>query len=252
VLNNLGTGAYFEGRWDDAIDLYERGRLAHERIGDPVGAATGIFNIAEILSDQGRLDEAEPLLRKTLRTVRAAGERDTAGYVLSQLGRVAARRGRYEEALTTYEQAKALFADVGDFLAQLETGARIAECLVLMGDAPGALALVEELIGRDRALATVSPLTPLVLRTRGLALMRLGDLPAARAALDASLDTATTRRADYEIGVTLRAMTLLNEREGKPDPEMIKRCAEILSTLGVIETADPPQAAFGGGSALAP
>jgi tetratricopeptide (TPR) repeat protein len=252
VLNNLGAAAYFEGRWDDAVEFYERGRLAHERIGDPVGAAIGIFNIGEILSDQGRLDEAEPLLRRTLRTVRAAGERDTIGYALSQLGRVAARRGLYDGALATYDQAKAVFAEIGDSPALIETGARIAECLVLKGDASGALDLVEDLIARDRTLAAVSPLTPFVLRTRGQALLQLGDLDAARTSLEGSLDAALTRRADYEIGLTLRAMTILSEREGRPDPEMAKRCAEILSRLGVIETADPPQAAFGGGSALAP
>ena len=36
VLNNLGGFAYFEGRWDDAIDLYERGRNIRLRTGNAV------------------------------------------------------------------------------------------------------------------------------------------------------------------------------------------------------------------------
>ena len=39
VLNNLGIEAYYEGRWDEALDLYRRSREARERIGDVVGAA---------------------------------------------------------------------------------------------------------------------------------------------------------------------------------------------------------------------
>jgi tetratricopeptide (TPR) repeat protein len=52
VLNNLGIDAYYEGRWEDALDHYEQSRRLRERIGDVVGAATIVGNIAEILSDQ--------------------------------------------------------------------------------------------------------------------------------------------------------------------------------------------------------
>ena len=33
VLNNLGIEAYYEGRWDEALDLYRRSRETRERIG---------------------------------------------------------------------------------------------------------------------------------------------------------------------------------------------------------------------------
>ncbi len=54
TLNNLGIGFYYEGRWDEAVASYRRGREALERAGDVVGEATLANNEGEILSDQGR------------------------------------------------------------------------------------------------------------------------------------------------------------------------------------------------------
>ncbi len=113
VLNNLGAWAYYRGDWDEAVELYERGRVTRERTGDAVNAAFGTCNIGEILSDQGRLDEAEPRFREAKRVWQAAGDRPGVAFVTSALGRVATRAGRVEEALELLEEARAAFAHVG-------------------------------------------------------------------------------------------------------------------------------------------
>ena len=61
VLNNMGVDAYYRGQWDAALDLYRRSEKARERAGDVVGAAAEGNNIGEILSDQGRFEEAAEL-----------------------------------------------------------------------------------------------------------------------------------------------------------------------------------------------
>ena len=58
--------------WDEALDLYQRARDLFERTGDTGNASLAKYNIAEILDDQGRLDEAEPLLRDVIRVWRAS------------------------------------------------------------------------------------------------------------------------------------------------------------------------------------
>src|SRR5207237_8353841 len=90
VLNNLGIDAYYEGRWHEALELYERSRAARKRIGDVVGAAALTNNIAEIKSDQGRLPEAERLLEEVLATTTEVGSAWLAALARSNLGRAAA------------------------------------------------------------------------------------------------------------------------------------------------------------------
>ena len=245
VLNNLGKVEYFAGRWTEAVDLYERSRLMHERIGDPVGAGLGIFNIGEILADQGRLDEAEPFLRRALRLSKAAGERDGVAYALSQLGRVSARAGRFDEAFALYEEAKQEFAAIGDTAGVVETGARVAECLVLAGDARAALEQADALI-TAHPKAVASPLGPLLLRTRGEALVRLGDTAGGRSALEQSLDAATAHESEFDTALTLRRMAEVARIDNAPDEELSLRSAEILERLGVVTTIDPPSISDGG------
>ncbi len=93
VLNNMGMFAYFRGRWDEAIDLYQRGHDMRITIGDTVDAAMGPMNIGEILSDQGRLDEAEAMFREVLRIWTAAGRKEFIALTTSDLGRVESRSG---------------------------------------------------------------------------------------------------------------------------------------------------------------
>jgi hypothetical protein len=62
--NNLGIEAYFAGRWDEASELYRRSGALSGRVGDVVNVTRAENNEGEILSDQGKLEEAEtPLPR---------------------------------------------------------------------------------------------------------------------------------------------------------------------------------------------
>jgi tetratricopeptide (TPR) repeat protein len=240
VLNNLGAWAYFEGRWVEARDLYERGRAAQEKAGDPVNAAFGTVNVGEILSDQGRLEEAETLFRQALRVWKASGDRTGVAFVLGQLGRVAARSGRFDEALELYEQAGAEFLEVGDRAGVVEMNARVAECFVLRGQPDQALPVAEEALAIEEAMGSVSLQAPLLHRVRGYALMQLGRLGECREALEESLNVAGRRRAEYEVGLTLRALVQLATLEDCASPGTEEESMTILRRLGVISVPSVP------------
>src|SRR5439155_7076283 len=53
VLQSLGVVCQWEGRWDEALSFYERGRDALLGIGSVVYSALSRINIAEILTDRG-------------------------------------------------------------------------------------------------------------------------------------------------------------------------------------------------------
>ncbi|HLW16911.1 MAG TPA: adenylate/guanylate cyclase domain-containing protein [Actinomycetota bacterium] len=240
VLNNLGAAAYWKGHWDDAIAQYERSRLLYEQIGDVVGAAVGLVNVGEILLEQGRVTEADPFLRRSLRTARATGEREGIAFALSLLGRAAARGRNFDDALSLLEEAKAEYESLGDAAGANDVGARIAECLVLEGRSAPALDLLDGLIEKDRASGGTSPITALLLRTRAEALMQEGDSEGARASLHQSLTSATTRWSEIDRALTLRRIGALERRHGTPNAAVEQESASILRSLGVVETIDPP------------
>ena len=240
VLNNLGTRAYWQGRWDDAIALYQRGGEAWEQIGDAVNAAISAVNIGEILSDQGRFDEAEPLMRKALRVWAAAGDRAALAYARSNLGRLAARAGRFDEAMQLLEEAQAEFHAAGAEGDLRTTEACIAECLVLRGDADLALALVDQPV-EDTAVAGQQD--PMLHRIAGYAHAVQGDLGAAEAAFERSLAAARSRRTDYEIALSQRGLADVIERLGGDASALRTESAEILARLGVAQVAEPVAAA---------
>ena len=95
VLNNLGGIAYWDDRWDDAVDLYRRAGSCAERAGRPADAAFTDGNIGEILSDQGHLDEAEAHLQRARQVLRATGDRHWVPYADLLLARLTVRRGNY-------------------------------------------------------------------------------------------------------------------------------------------------------------
>jgi len=238
VANNLGGLAFYEGRWDDSVAFYEQGRAARLRTGDAVEAARGSANIAEILVEQRRFDEAERLLVDARQVLRASGYRGAVAFTSALRGRIAARRGDPDLATSHLDEAQELYTAIGGGFELLEVASIRAEALMLSGEVAAALDLADVTIAEARRAGELGVLGPPLLRTRGAALAETGDLDAAAAALLESLELARDERADYEIARTLTAIAGLVRRQGRtPDPDDERIRTEIFTRLGV-----PPEA----------
>jgi tetratricopeptide (TPR) repeat protein len=229
VLNNLGGFAYFEGRWDDAISLYERGRDTRLRTGNAVEAALGTCNIGEVLTDQGRLEEAEDAFRTALRVYRAADYPYGVATASQHLGRVATLAGRLDEAHTYLVDARAQFEAIGAAADVHEVDVNLAEWHMESGEPEQALAIAEA--NRDGGVMRFAALE----RIRGQAHAALGDDVAARAAMQSSLEEARARDALYEVARTLDALVDLDVRSGDlaAAEQRERESAELLRRLGV-------------------
>jgi class 3 adenylate cyclase/tetratricopeptide (TPR) repeat protein len=234
VLNNLGAAAYEQGRWDEAIELYDRGREARLRTGDAVNAAYGTSNIAEILSDRGQLAEAEELLKEALRVWQASGYRFGEAFATSQLARAAARAGRDVEANELYSLARQELVDIGARSAVVETDARVAEAHLLAGRSRRALQVAQRVLaelGPDRGASV----RPLLLRVRGSALAKTGRLGEATAALEEAVTAARALGADHELFLGLTALASVRNARGQETDEIEAEREGLGGRLRILE-----------------
>jgi class 3 adenylate cyclase/tetratricopeptide (TPR) repeat protein len=239
VRELMGVFAYYEGRWDEAVELYERARDAYGTIGDPVRRAADVFNIAEIRCDQGRLEEAEELLDEPLRVFKAAGLPARVALVTRQLGTVGLRAGRLDDAFSLFERAREGFLEVGAQNETVDTDGRIAECLLLQDDDRG-LEIATGALNRARSIGPESVHVPMLERVTGYALLRAGDVTGACKAFEESLRAARERRAQYQVALTLDALVRLDRLRGSNTEAVATERDSILAELAVVELPPAP------------
>jgi class 3 adenylate cyclase/tetratricopeptide (TPR) repeat protein len=134
VYNNLGTEAYRECRWDDAVELYEQSRRYEERDANDVGAAISDANISEVLVDQGGWDEALLRLSRALRTFQAEDFSLGVAEVRNHLGLLHARRGSYADAEQHLDGAREMFVAMGADSLVPDVTVRRVELALMAGD----------------------------------------------------------------------------------------------------------------------
>ena len=234
AYNALGAVAYFQGRWHDAIELYERMVEAKQRLGDPVHAANGTLNVAEVLSDQGLWEEAEDRLRTVLRVARGAREELLVAYATAYVGRVVGRAGRPREAEALLSEARAFFVSQGADREVEQVGSWLAEAALFDGRWQEALDSAGSLMAAEGASAA------LLQRVRGVGLAALGDESGARTAMQESLRLADDEGSAFERACTMTALAELWPDD--PEAAAAREDAEALfASLGVIRIARPPR-----------
>jgi class 3 adenylate cyclase/tetratricopeptide (TPR) repeat protein len=214
VLNNLGGFAYFDGRWDDAVELYEQARLLRERTGNAVDAAIGMYNIGEVLVDQGHYERAQEYLTEADRVWRASEYRGGMGIVQMQLARLESARGEHDAALARLAAARTLLAEIHADADVVEVDLRTAECQLAAGDHRSARRTVDETLRRDAALGGVVDHAPL-LRVLAGALVAEGDLALAETTIRASLEQASEREASFDMARALDVLADIEARTGR-------------------------------------
>jgi class 3 adenylate cyclase/tetratricopeptide (TPR) repeat protein len=235
VLNNLGVGAYFAGRWSEALDLYGESGEVSRRAGDVISTARASNNVAEILSDQGRLADAVELLTEAQRIWRAGNYPIGATLATSNLGRAEARAGRFDAALELLADARRGFAEIGAAAFELDVRAREAECLVLAGRFQEATEICDAALAEAAEIAGVEAARISLERSLGYALVQARRKDEATPHLEASADLARTLKLDYELALTLKALA-----DTGADPSVGSRARELLDGLGVVVVAEPP------------
>ncbi|HZG36374.1 MAG TPA: tetratricopeptide repeat protein, partial [Gaiellaceae bacterium] len=230
TLLNLGVEAYYEGDWEKALNLYERSRVLFRRIGDVSYLGFATNNIGEILSDQGKLEEATGLFDEV---VRLSGRRDIVVIARGNLGRAAARAGRFTDAQDLLREALEEFRQMHAGSFAFETELRLGELEVLRGGDPEAALLhTRTILEQAQGASDMAALRAGALRVQAAAQLQLGDADGALGTLRESLEVAREAGLLYEVAL---AQDLLGAACG--DAAAAAEAAALLERLGVQQVA---------------
>jgi predicted ATPase/class 3 adenylate cyclase len=114
VLSGAGLLARARGDYDEARELLSENLALYEELGDDVGRATTIKDLANIEIDEGSPEAGGKLYEDALAIFRQLGDTAGVAQVLNNLGVVAQASGDPELALERYGESWALLNELGD------------------------------------------------------------------------------------------------------------------------------------------
>jgi tetratricopeptide (TPR) repeat protein len=224
VLNNMGAVAHAQGRWDDVLELLTQVAECSKRAGNPADGAFTDCNVGEILSDQGRLDDAELHLRRARRVWSSTGEQQMLAYVNVLLGRLSVRAGEAASGITMIAAAGADLRRLGlDPYADF-ADALLAEAEALAGSTERALALA------DRLLESAPGHAALLHRSRAAVYARTGEVAAARGELERSVAAARETGDLFQLALALDGL----EQVDGSEPERRRQRDALLEQLKIV------------------
>jgi hypothetical protein len=244
VRANLGFLNAHACRWNEAIEWLRSGRELDLRTGDSVGGAYAGLNIGEILVNQRRFGEAEPMLHDARRAMRAAEFDEGVAVIDIQLARILIERGQFREAEAAMVHTAAEFTRLQKHAFALEASVVLAEARLGLANAASALDLIDRAAraaGNDANL-----IRPRTARVRARALVALGRDADAYDELDSGIAVARELALRYDEALLLAARAAM--ATDARDTNDAAQAEQILESLGVQRTPRPqadPLAAAG-------
>jgi tetratricopeptide (TPR) repeat protein len=230
VANNLGGFSYFKGDWGEALEYYSRGQKAAKRVGNMVDAASTGANIAEVLLNQGRYDEAEGPLLEARRVYLASGFFEGVAFTELLLGRMYGIRDDHETAETTLKTSIQHLEDLGLAGWSFEASIHLADATCRSGFPDDALTILTE-AEAEAPPEYVEYYGPLLARVRGSILDSAGQAEESVDTLEAGIQLAEERDDTYEHG--LLTLTLARVARDRTLAEERQKARDALRTLGV-------------------
>jgi tetratricopeptide (TPR) repeat protein len=133
TLNALASAYTCSGQPDRAIPLLKMHNTLQEKVSDLPGLAVGLENLASVQLDLGKLKEAERNLRHSVEWSHEAGQLGIEASGRTDLGRLLAYEGAFEEAGEEIETAIRIQVKTGRILSQVMSQIHRAQLALLTG-----------------------------------------------------------------------------------------------------------------------
>jgi tetratricopeptide (TPR) repeat protein/transcriptional regulator with XRE-family HTH domain len=175
-----------DGPYAEAIARHAAATRAAQHLGDRIGRATALTNLADVRRATGDFAGAQESAEQALGICRDLRDRAGRASALTVLGGVRQHAGDYPAAAADLAEALDTCRDLDDRPGQATALEEIGLLRLATGDITGAAAVLEEALGIRRELGDRLGQAR-VQGSLGLARQQAGDIPAAAAVLEEAL-----------------------------------------------------------------
>lgn len=127
TLNEIGEIYYGWGRYEDALQCFQRSLAICEDLRGRTGEARALNNIAQVYKARGRNEDALQHLQQSLRIDQDVGDRAGEATALNNIASIYHSLGRNKDALQHFQQSLLIRQEVGDRVHEARTLGNIAQ-----------------------------------------------------------------------------------------------------------------------------
>ncbi|MGQ0801788.1 MAG: tetratricopeptide repeat protein, partial [Pseudomarimonas sp.] len=209
----LGIGYRQLGQIDAAGDQFERAANMRKALGDLLGHAASLRNLAAVRSIQGRFAEADATLAAARVIIEPIGDPAAMADLVNDIGLVAEERGDFATALTAYREALGFRQVTGDPGWIAESLLNVGFAYYHVGEFDNAQVFLQQ---AEQAYSTIDDRAGAIRAQQGLGLsaMARGNFAESRRIVSASLQAAEGLQMREEQSTALAALAELDRLEG--------------------------------------
>lgn len=214
----VGRVFYQEGRFFDAVKVWQQGEEVYQKEGDFIKQVLALSYVANGYEVLGELQPASVAIEEGLKVLsnleESAGKDQVYAKVLMSQGSVQLARGEAEAALNSWQLAQKVYAALEDEVGVLGSQVNQAQALQSLGFYRQAKEVLEN-VYESQKFSADSLLKASSLQSLGVALQKVGDFQKSQEVLEESLGVLLRLNAVHEQGPVL--LSLGNTARGLKD-----------------------------------
>jgi transcriptional regulator with GAF, ATPase, and Fis domain len=151
ALNGLGTVHYTFERFDEAVEVLEKGWILAKQIMDPSLLARISNGLGIAYLGLGKFNQALETMEEALKHAKKSGELQPISYVYDGIGEIYSKLGEYAKAIDSFQESYKVRDEMGFKIGMGTNKLHMAETNVLAGDNLSAVQSYKDalVIGKD-------------------------------------------------------------------------------------------------------
>jgi tetratricopeptide (TPR) repeat protein len=215
ALNNIATLRKAQGDTGNARKGFEEALALYRQIGKRDGTISVLNNLGTLLDEEGKFDQAIRLYDQVLAICRETGDQISEAIALTNVGNARSNLGDLVGAKKAYGEADTLYREIGNKSIQALNLSNLASILCLLGDLDAAKTALAQAHTLMLETNNKSDLV-YVLSTQGDVAMAEANLPAARQKYEQAISSATELGNKVPAAENQVLLGQLSIAEGRP------------------------------------